>query len=375
MRIIRIILVTILLSALAVISVVGLMVELPVILGWRPVRINELGESFVDVMRPRNGLLWMWASLSGGCLLVFLMSVLRRKKAMRIEVQMGGGRVVILDSAIKRYIRSALAELTDVTVKRIDLRETRSGISTDVHADVRTNDNLPVLERKMIQRVRAALAEDLGITSISDVHVYIRDFEVANRGHGDRHAREEEHRRELPEPVPYQSPTPATGPFDQVPAPAQLKGRNEPTLAGTDSNQQEKFFTPKPSAQNSENASVAALVPTEEAAAPVHEIQPATEPLGLETSDLEEAKPKRRGFFGIGRTSHDPASASQTSEGIQEPNLAEAEYNPATTIEAVHSDDIARSSEPGTASESHNPSTDLPGKESDPGGQSGESRP
>ena len=52
---------------------------------------------------------------------------------------------------------------------------------TNVYADVRTRQNLPVIQRRMITRIRAALAEELGITNLADVHVFIRDFEVTGR--------------------------------------------------------------------------------------------------------------------------------------------------------------------------------------------------
>src|SRR4051812_34107279 len=109
MRILRNIIITLLLMALLAISVAGVMIELPRVYHFEPTRINQLGRSFLTVMRPGNMMFWTWFGLALACVLVFLMTVLRPRKQMKIEVQMGGGRVVILDSAIKRYIRGALA--------------------------------------------------------------------------------------------------------------------------------------------------------------------------------------------------------------------------------------------------------------------------
>ncbi len=181
MLILRNIIIVILLLVLAAISVVGIMVEAPQVINYTPDRINALGRSVLTVMRPDYLLFFTWILIFLGTLLVFFMTVLRPRKRMKIEVQMGGGRVVIMDAAIKKYIRNALAEINEVTVKKIELREQRGLVTTDIYADVRTRENLPVLERRIIGRVRGALAEDLGITNLGDVHVYIRNFEVTGR--------------------------------------------------------------------------------------------------------------------------------------------------------------------------------------------------
>lgn len=181
MLILRNIVITILLLCLTAISVVGIMVEAPPVLNWTPDRLNQIGHSVVEIMRPGLLLFLIWIVILLSCLLVFFITVARPRRRMKIEVQMGGGRVVIMDAAIKKYIRNALAELNEVTVKKIDLREQRGQVTTDIYADVRTRQNLPTLERLIISRVRSALAEDLGITNLGDVHVYIKNFEVTGR--------------------------------------------------------------------------------------------------------------------------------------------------------------------------------------------------
>ncbi len=181
MLIFRNIIITILLLLLAAISVVGIMVEAPPVLHWTPDRINDLGRSVLTIMRPGMLLFLVWWLVLLATMFVFFITVVRPRKRMKIEVQMGGGRVVIMDAAIKKYIRNALSELGEVTVKKIDLREHRNLVTTDITADVRTKENLPILERRIISRVRAALAEDLGITNLGDVHVLIRNFEVSGR--------------------------------------------------------------------------------------------------------------------------------------------------------------------------------------------------
>lgn len=181
MYFIRNTIITLLLLTLAAIAVTGVMVEAPQVFHYTPARINALGRSVLAVMRPGYLLFIVWIVVILALLLVFLITVARPRRRMKIEVQMGGGRVVIMDAAIKKYIRNALAEMGDITVKKIDLREQRNLVTTDIYADVRTRENLPTLERRVISRVRTALAEDLGITNLGDVHVYIRNFEVTGR--------------------------------------------------------------------------------------------------------------------------------------------------------------------------------------------------
>lgn len=380
MRILRNIIVTLLLIALLGISIVGIMVEFPTIYHYHPTRINELGRSFLRVMRPGNLLLGAWFGLALATVLVFLMTVLRPRKQMKIEVQMGGGRVVILDSAIKRYIRSALAELPGVTVRRIDLRDTRLGVSTDLYADVRAAGNLPVLERQMIQRVRGALAEDLGISSIGEVHVFIRDFEVAERipvhtAVRRPQAREPQPEESEPEPAPppirtapvtapeFTRPTASTGPFDQVPMPAPRidSGQNQeraakattaedsrrtettqpPVIANTEAPAQpagHNYFTPAP--PTGAAARVTDLGPKDVyvLAEAAHESSAVTDLPGPtdEIATNEEAaggsKPRKRGLFALFGGAETSTKSADQSEAETRPN---AEYKPETATESI----------------------------------------
>lgn len=178
MIIIRNLFIVLLLLTLAAISVVGIMVEAPPIANLTPDRTNALGRSVLAVMRPGNLLFFSWVVIFLACLLVFVLSILFPRKRLKIEVQMGGGRIVIMDQAIKKYIRNTLAGIKEITVKKIEMREHRGQIETNIYADVKATDNLPAQERRIISLVRSALAEDLGITNLGDVHVYVRNFEV-----------------------------------------------------------------------------------------------------------------------------------------------------------------------------------------------------
>lgn len=244
MLIFRNIIIVILLLVLCAISVVGIMVEAPRVLEYTPDRINALGRSVLTVMRPGNLLFYTWIAVFLATLLVFFLTIARPRRRMKIEVQMGGGRVVIMDAAIKKYIRNALAEINEVTVKKIELREQRGLVTTDIYADVRTRENLPVLELRIIGRVRSALAEDLGITNLGDVHVYIRNFEVTGRPitpapapakQPERLEDTETHEEAIGDetrPAPITGTEATTGPSSATPAAAVASGAGGAIAAG-----------------------------------------------------------------------------------------------------------------------------------------------
>lgn len=295
MLIMRNIIIVLLLLCLAAISVVGFMIEAPPVLHYTPDRLHNLGRSVLQVMRPGLMMFWIWWLLFLGVLLVFFITVARPRKRMKIEVQMGGGRVVIMDAAIKRYIRNALSEIGEVTVKKIDLREHRNLVTTDITADVRTRENLPTLERRIISRVRTALAEDLGITNLGDVHVFIRNFEVTGRPI-------------TPEPTPAkQTATPETVDRDNA------AGLSAPAAVGA--------------------AAAAPLTINDE---------PAVEPETLEDIVAEEAEPApaSRGFFGLKR----PQPAEEPPVNADAPIILPGDEND-SELSSNLLDDIARQHE------------------------------
>ena len=170
-------LVFLLLLILTAMAVVGAMATLP----WTPgplERVRETGLEIVKVWQPGGMLFWMFVGVLFGILLVASVTISQLRRSARVEVHMADGRVVILESAIKKYIRTALAELPGISVKRIDLAQQRAGLRVDVTASVRTAEKLPEAEARIMARVREALIQKMGISAISGVHVYIQDFQM-----------------------------------------------------------------------------------------------------------------------------------------------------------------------------------------------------
>lgn len=160
--------------AMFIVSLVGLMVEFP-LLGGMAAMVSETGKSIVATWRLGGGMFWIWLALFLACLVVVLTSLLGLRETTRFEVQMEHGRVVLLASAIKKYIRAAAGEVRGFQAKRIDLRSQMQGLRVDIYAQVQSAEKLPELEQQVIHRVRSTLFDKLGINRVAAVNVYIRD--------------------------------------------------------------------------------------------------------------------------------------------------------------------------------------------------------
>ena len=177
MKTIRNTVVVLLLVLLAAFTVVGAMATLP----WEagPLqRVRDTGLSIIQVWLAGSLLFWLFIATAFTLLLAAMLTILAFRRQARVEVQMAEGRVVIMESAIKKYIRAALAELPGISTRRIDLAQKRGGLQVDVYTSVRTHEKLPEAEARIMARVKDALTNQMGIDAISGVHVYIRDFQM-----------------------------------------------------------------------------------------------------------------------------------------------------------------------------------------------------
>lgn len=182
MRIFRNIVIVFLLTVLAAMSAVGFLAHFPSIMGRPMTRLNLFGANIVDrFWIPGYGFFWFWLLILLLFVLAAVLSLIAFRTQANIEVQMAEGRVVIRETAIRQYIRTALADLQEITSRKICLRQTRQGLDTEILARVRTADHLPELQRQVILRVRKALVEHLGITRIAGVRLTVKDFEIRPR--------------------------------------------------------------------------------------------------------------------------------------------------------------------------------------------------
>lgn len=329
-----------LLLILCGISCVGVMAYMPHMAG-KYFHINDMGNNLIEMWRPKQGLFLLWLACFVGTIATFVSAAVSSiTRPIHIEVQMGGGKVVILDSAIRKYIKTALTDLPDVVSRQIKMRQTRHGILVDIYADVRTKDRLPDLERKVIARVRAALAEDLGITAIAGVHVYIRDIEVSSKPELMRRVQQpRESQFQLREPTERSEPRP--DPFERPWNPPMAPKTSRPIAASI-----EKISMIQTGPPEEKLAPTISITPVEEPKPAAEESAPAQDINSAAT--IIDTPEKKRGFFSRwkkdrpeGETSADPSASADT--GVKsEPDLdlftASEEKSPGETDSAEKKD-------------------------------------
>lgn len=144
----------------------------------RTLLFERLQGEFVRNNLP-EGVFLLWLVVLIVCLLILFLSLtlfLHRRRPLRIERHVDGGRVLMSEAATKHYIATALSPFGDLVCKRIDLDQTKQGLEAIVRAELRTQTDVPGLERRLIERVHSALTEDLGIEDVARVSVIINDF-------------------------------------------------------------------------------------------------------------------------------------------------------------------------------------------------------
>lgn len=178
MKFIRNLLFTILMLTLLVASVVEMLVLFPVDSVFvAPLR--GLGEWVVRHTVPTPAMkFWFWFGVFWCTLGLSCLSWALRRKTAGVEVKMEAGKVVILESAIRKYLRNSLANFPAVTLQKIDIYRQRNGLHVDLYAQVRAQANLPELENQLIEEVKRALRENLGIEELASVRFFVRDFHV-----------------------------------------------------------------------------------------------------------------------------------------------------------------------------------------------------
>ncbi|MCX7020386.1 MAG: alkaline shock response membrane anchor protein AmaP [bacterium] len=175
MRFLRDSLNTLLICAMLIMGFVGMMAYFPTFNGTFPL-ISRTGASIIQAWS--QALLWVWLGLFLACVLIIVLSIIMARRGAHIEVDMEGGRVIILDSAIRKYVRAAVSEVPGISPQRINLYPTRKGLKVDIVAVVKSDERLPNLQTRAIQRVKSALTDELGISSVAAVHVYIKDLDI-----------------------------------------------------------------------------------------------------------------------------------------------------------------------------------------------------
>jgi hypothetical protein len=280
MRLLRDTFVWLLLIMLAAVCVVGAMALLPT--EWGPfMRVKASGLAVVATYKAGHLLFWIFVGVLFALLLTLMLTIRLRPARTQIEVQMKDGRVVIMDSAIKKYVRTALADVPGIAARRIDLRQRRGKLFVDIHAQVRSHEPLPQIEERTIAKVKESLASHLGITQLGGVHVVIGDLQVLPRMEPDGDAGPVEPYRPGAQPA-------------EPPAPARAEDRGDVVSLGLIAAAENEGMT-------SSAAAAEALVPLE------------PEPDADTRETVDEAVP-RRGLFARWRKDKPAAESAAGPE-------------------------------------------------------------
>jgi uncharacterized alkaline shock family protein YloU len=163
-------------------SILGMLVTFPLSSPWfDPVR--HFGHWLMQWVLPQPRLVfWFWFGLFWAIVALGALASALRKRSGGIAVQLDGGRVVILDSAIRKYLREALKAVREFELRRIEIYTLRNRLHVDIYAQVQAKAKLPELEAAVVEQVKKALREELGIEQDVFVQVYVTDFAGAGNG-------------------------------------------------------------------------------------------------------------------------------------------------------------------------------------------------
>lgn len=165
-----------LMVALLVASVLGMLVSFPLQSKWfDPVR--NLGHWLIQRLLPEPHMVfWFWFGLFWLVVALGALASALRRHREGVTVQLDDGRVVILESAIRKYLRTALEKVAGFELRKIDIYRLRHRLHVDLYAMVRSQKRLPDLENAAISEVKTALRDQLGIEEEVSVQVYVQDF-------------------------------------------------------------------------------------------------------------------------------------------------------------------------------------------------------
>ncbi len=181
MRFLYYVLTRLLIIALLAASVLGMLVHFPLESEWfNPVR--QFGQWLVERVLPTPlSLFWFWFGLFWAVVAIGALATALRKRTGGIAVGVEGGQIVILDSAVRKFLREALKSVPAFDLRRIEIYSRRNRLYIDLYAVVRTQTELPQLENTVISQVKEALRHELGIEQEAFVHLYVTDFTTAEQ--------------------------------------------------------------------------------------------------------------------------------------------------------------------------------------------------
>ncbi|MCX7624623.1 MAG: alkaline shock response membrane anchor protein AmaP [Candidatus Sumerlaeaceae bacterium] len=171
-----------LMVALLVASILGMLVTFPLKSPWfDPVR--QLGQWLVERMLPQPHMLfWFWFGLFWAVVALGALASTLRRRTEGVTVSAEEGKVIILEAALRKYLRAALKQVAELELRNIEIYQQRHKLYVDLYVLAVSGARVPEVEAKVISLVKQALREQLGVEQEATVQIFVTDFiNAANR--------------------------------------------------------------------------------------------------------------------------------------------------------------------------------------------------
>ncbi|MGC8739844.1 MAG: hypothetical protein ACP5QZ_02990 [Candidatus Sumerlaeaceae bacterium] len=165
-----------LMAILLIASVLGMLVSFPLKSKWfDPVR--DFGNWLVErILAGPHMVFWFWFGLFWAIIAIGALASLLRRRTEGVAIAIEDGRVVILESAIRKFLRTALRDVANFQVRNIDIYQMRNRLYIDLYAQVVAQARVPEVEETVVGIVKRSLREQLGIEQDAVVQLYVTDF-------------------------------------------------------------------------------------------------------------------------------------------------------------------------------------------------------
>lgn len=168
-----------LMVALLVASILGMLVTFPLQSKWfDPVR--HLGQWLVQRILPQPHMLfWFWFGLFWAIVAIGALASALRRRTEGVTVPAEEGKVVILETALRKYLRAAVKQVPELELRNIEIYQQRHKLYVDLYVLAVSGARVTEVEAKVIGIVKQALREQLGVEQDATVQIYVTDFVTA----------------------------------------------------------------------------------------------------------------------------------------------------------------------------------------------------
>ena len=100
----------------------------------------------------------------------------RSKPVVTIDSERG--KIRIIDSAVRKYLTTSLGKMASIQVRSIQVSAVKKGLVVRVYVRVRSAQRLNDVRESIIERIRVALENELGVPAVANIEVIVDDFEA-----------------------------------------------------------------------------------------------------------------------------------------------------------------------------------------------------